>query len=132
MGGISSHAGLFGSAEDVAGLAWRLALDDAGGLRSVLQRWWDRAAPGTHRGGWDKRSTGGAYTATGARFPDDTVGHLGYTGCSVWVARSRRTVAVLLSNRVHEVDDLTAIRALRPAFHDAVAADLGWPDPEPG
>ena len=124
MGGVSAHAGLFGSAAEVAALGPGLAFGD-NRISSVLQAWWQRPSTGTHRGGWD-RPTRGAYTSTGQHFPDDTVGHLGYTGCSLWAVPARRTVVVLLSNRVHEVDDLRAIRTLRPALHDAVAQDLGW------
>lgn len=124
MGGVSAHAGLFGSAAEVAALGAALAFGD-NPLSRVLRGWWQRPSVGTHRGGWD-RPTRGAYTSTGQHFPDGTVGHLGYTGCSLWAVPARQTVVVLLTNRVHEVDDLTAIRALRPALHDSVAQDLGW------
>lgn len=124
MGGVSAHAGLFGSAGEVAALGAALAFGDNRICRT-LQGWWQRPGVGTHRGGWD-RPTRGAYTSTGQHFPDGTVGHLGYTGCSMWAVPARQTVVVLLTNRVHEVDDLSAIRALRPALHDAVAVDLGW------
>jgi CubicO group peptidase (beta-lactamase class C family) len=124
MGGVSAHAGLFGSASEVAALGAALAFGENRICRT-LQGWWERPGVGTHRGGWD-RPTRGGYTSTGQHFPDGTVGHLGYTGCSMWAVPARETVVVLLTNRVHEVDDLAAIRALRPALHDAVAQDLGW------
>lgn len=114
LGGVSAHAGLFGTARAVARLAERL----------VPFPLWDVRGPGTHRGGWDTPSTG--YTSTGAHFPPESFGHLGYTGTSLWAVPSRRTVVVLLTNRIHPTDDLAAIRLGRPLFHDAVARALGW------
>jgi CubicO group peptidase (beta-lactamase class C family) len=125
MGGVSSHAGLFGSARTVARLAERLALGDVPGVSETLRTWWATPSVGPHRGGWDT-PTRGAYTSTGAHFPDDAVGHLGYTGTSVWVVPSRSLVVALLTNRVHPADDgLDDIRSLRPAVHDAVWARFG-------
>ncbi|MFT4625031.1 MAG: CubicO group peptidase (beta-lactamase class C family) [Myxococcota bacterium] len=130
MGGISTHAGLFGTALSTARLAdaFRVAVaapeySDLPG--TALRTLWCARGPGSHCGGWD-RVTRGGYTSTGEFFPDDSVGHLGYTGTSVWVVPSRRTTVALLSNRVHPSDDKAGIRALRPAIHDAVAQHLGW------
>lgn len=121
MGGVSTHAGLFGSARDVARLAASfLAPPPAlAPTVEVLKRWWHEPSPGTHRGGWDSASPEG-YTSVGRRFPADAVGHLGYTGTSVWMSPSAKLVAVLLTNRVHPDDPKDGIRALRPQFHDAV------------
>jgi CubicO group peptidase (beta-lactamase class C family) len=128
MGGVSAHAGLFGSARSVAELAEAL-LDATQGRRPelpgpALARMWSRRGPGSHRGGWDGVSTG--YSSTGAHWPRDGVGHLGYTGTSVWMAPRQRVVVALLTNRVHPVDDKGPIRAGRPRLHDAVATALGW------
>jgi serine-type D-Ala-D-Ala carboxypeptidase len=131
MGGVSAHAGLFGTARAVATLGDRLlqaALhpDGAPGMPGrTLARLWSRRGVGTHTGGWDTVTRGG-YTSTGAHFPDDAVGHLGYTGTSLWIAPSRGVVVAMLTNRIHEVDDLAGIRAARPLAHDAVARWLGW------
>lgn len=129
MGGICAHAGLFGSARAVAGLcdALRVSVErgDAALAGPDLRRLWNCRGLGSHVGGWDTPSRGG-YTSTGASFPDDAVGHLGYTGTSAWIVPSRRTVVVVLTNRIHPVDDKAAIRAARPVIHDAVAAALGW------
>jgi CubicO group peptidase (beta-lactamase class C family) len=45
---------------------------------------------------------------------------------SLWIAPSRGVVVAMLTNRIHEVDDLAGIRAARPLAHDAVARWLGW------
>ncbi len=112
MGGVSSHAGLFGAATDVARLTEQL-LDRGFGWAG-----WDRVSP-----------TG--YTSTGAWWPRESVGHLGYTGTSVWVAPRQRVVVALLTNRVHPTDDKEPIRHARPRIHDALARVLGWDKARP-
>jgi CubicO group peptidase (beta-lactamase class C family) len=131
LGGVSTHAGLFGTARAVSDLADKL-------MQAVLEpskhpnlpgktlgAWWGRRSVGSHTGGWDT-VTRDAYTSTGRWLPDDSVGHLGYTGTSVWIVPSRQTVITVLTNRIHEVDDLSGIRTARPLIHDAVAHALGW------
>jgi CubicO group peptidase (beta-lactamase class C family) len=130
MGGVSTHAGLFGSAYAVARLAAAL-LDPSPALRSTaaqLEAWWRVPSVGSHRGGWDTPSHSG-YSSTGGALPAGAVGHLGYTGTSIWMVPREGVVIVLLTNRVHPTDELTAIRAFRPRFHQAVARQLGWTPP---
>lgn len=121
MGGIAPHAGLFGTAREVAEVAARwlpgAALSTEIGPPLVARALVERG-PGTHALGWDTPSPGGVSTA-GAAPPDDAVGHLGFTGTSLWISPSRGRVAVLLTNRVAFGPDLSAIRALRRAFHQA-------------
>lgn len=131
LGGVSTHAGLFGTARAVAELGEAFLRATRGdpafsGLPGrTLATFWKTKGAGSHRCGWDGVSRGG-YTSTGQHWPDDGVGHLGYTGTSIWIAPSRDTVVALLTNRVHPVDDKAPIRALRPVVHDAVAEALGW------
>lgn len=129
MAGVAAHAGLFGCARQVGHLCDRLreAARVGAGWGGILARLWSSRGPGSHVGGWDTPSRGG-YTSTGSWFPDDAVGHLGYTGTSAWIVPSRRAVVVLLTNRIHPRDDRTAIRRIRPLVHDAVAVALGWSD----
>lgn len=133
LGGLSTHAGLFGTAAAVSDLGERcreaVARPESSPLPGrTLRALWSVDGPGSHCGGWDRISRG-RYTSTGRYFPDDSVGHLGYTGNSLWVVPSRRITVTLLTNRIHPVDDLTGIRAFRPAVHDAVSQRLGWDKP---
>jgi serine-type D-Ala-D-Ala carboxypeptidase len=134
LGGVSAHAGLFGTARAVASLADALLQateGEANGLPGrTLRRFWHTPGPGSHSAGWDRPSEDG-YTSTGRHFPRDARGHLGYTGTSLWVVPSRWTVVVILTNRVHPLDDKEPIRAARPRLHDAVARALGWDRPIP-
>jgi CubicO group peptidase (beta-lactamase class C family) len=131
LGGVSTHAGLFGTARAVARLGAAFLGAAAGDSRydelpgDTLRQMWAMKGPGSHRCGWDGISRGG-YTSTGQHFPDDSIGHLGYTGTSLWMSPGRRTAVALLTNRVHPLDDPAPIREVRPLVHDAVAQFLEW------
>jgi len=60
----------------------------------------------------------------GRHFPKGSVGHLGFTGCSLWIDLSREITVVLLSNRVYYGHDNDRLKPLRPAIHDAVMEAL--------
>jgi serine-type D-Ala-D-Ala carboxypeptidase len=132
MGGAAGHAGLFSTALDVAALgqAW---LDALRGRRSIVPA--DAAAafarrdptPGSTRAlGWDTPSAQGSSLGTRlGRGRRGAIGHLGFTGTSLWIDVDAEVVAALLTNRVHPTRENERIRAFRPRFHDAVADALG-------
>ncbi len=130
MGGVSGHAGLFGTAEDVArlGQAWLDSAVSDGGIfrRDLVQNFWRRSGvPGSTRTlGFDTPSPGASQAGSG--FGPRTVGHLGYAGTSLWIDPDRELVVVLLTNRVHPTRKNDTIKQFRPALHNAVAAR--WPD----
>jgi CubicO group peptidase (beta-lactamase class C family) len=67
--------------------------------------------------GWD---TPTPPSQAGDRFSPRSIGHLGYTGCSLWIDLDREITVVLLTNRVVFGADNRLIRNFRPAIHDAV------------
>lgn len=122
LGGVAGHAGMFGLAQSVARFgaacvgAWH---GRRGATDEELIRHATAVRPGgTHRLGWDGKAEQGS--AAGSLIDADAFGHLGFTGTSLWCDPRRQAVIVLLTNRVTVSDDNTAIRAFRPAFHDAV------------
>lgn len=129
LGGVAGHAGLFGTARDVAGFGQALLHHTRAGTplgRALLSFWSQSAAeaPTTWRLGFDTPSLTGS--SAGSRFGPGAVGHLGFTGTSLWLDPKAELVVVLLSNRVHpRVDPSPVIRQLRPRFHDAVREALG-------
>jgi serine-type D-Ala-D-Ala carboxypeptidase len=136
MGGVAGHAGLFGAAAGVAALAhalcaaWRDTAP-AGGPPivpgPVLRDFWQRAGvpASTWRLGWDGPSP--AASLAGDMISRDAVGHLGFTGCSLWIDPERETFVLVLSNRVHPtVRDDPRFRALRPALNDAALRGAGY------
>ena len=60
-------------------------------------------------------------STTGRFFSERSFGCLGFTGTSIWADPERDLGVVLLTNRVHPTRENQGIRALRPAFHDAVS-----------
>ncbi len=134
LGGFSAHAGLFGSARAVAAAAaWQLRAwmgEEAGLDPALVRRAFSDQGPGSHRLGWDGPTPGAC--SAGPRWPMDGVGHLGFTGCSLWMAPRQGVIVAFLANRVHpfveggavpgapESPRYRAFRALRPRIHEAV------------
>lgn len=129
FGGVAGHAGLFSTARDLAAFGAHLLSIDRGASpenplvdRNVLQDCWSPAAigpDGHHAVGWDTPS--GDPSSSGRGFESGrTVGHLGFTGASIWLERDRNLVAVLLTNRVYPSRENDRIRQLRIRFHEAI------------
>lgn len=130
MDGVSGHAGLFGTATEVARFGARVLEELDGAGRVAPAGLWERAVtpvPGTTRGlGFDMPS--GQDSSAGSllgRMPPGAFGHLGFTGTSLWVDRARRLSVALLTNRTVLGRDNLRIQEFRPAFHDAVLQALG-------
>ncbi len=125
MGGVSGHAGLFGTARDVALFGWRV-LEELGGAgrlgpaelwQEFLRR--DERTPDSTRAlGFDTPSASGS-SAGELMAASRSVGHTGFTGTSLWIDISRGISAALLTNRVHPRRGNEGIRRARPAFGDA-------------
>ena len=136
MGGVAGHAGLFGDVEAVATVVHRLLAARRGtGLvagepplvdAAVLRQFWTPAGvPGsTWRLGWDGPSASGSLA--GDRITRQAVGHLAFTGCSLWIDPERESFVVMLSNRVNPAADARVAR-LRRACNDAALDAIGYP-----
>jgi CubicO group peptidase (beta-lactamase class C family) len=131
MGGVAGHAGVFSTARDVArfGQSWLDALlgRDALVPAEVAAEFARRdSTPGTTRAlGWDTPSDEGSSLGTRLGRKGRTVGHLGFTGTSLWIDAEREVVVALLTNRVNPSRENERIRTFRPRFHDVVAEALG-------
>jgi CubicO group peptidase (beta-lactamase class C family) len=127
---VAGHAGLFATAGDVSALAAALIAAWSDRATSPIARpqtvrafWTPSGVPGsTWCLGWDRPSP--VASQAGARWPRDGVGHLGFTGCSLWIDPPRARWVVLLSNRVYTPAAGDAIKTFRPALHDAIVAAL--------
>ncbi len=129
LGGACGHAGLFGCAADVSAVANSLLGFGPQVLSpSAVARMWDRTQrvpEGSYTLGWDTPSIVPSMAGS-LMSVEHTVGHLGFTGTSLWIDRSRDVSVTLLTNRVHPTRDNARIRSLRPAIHDAVMQELGY------
>lgn len=130
LGGVSGHAGLFGTAAAIGRFA-RLVL---AGLRrsqsadlahpAILRRFATRVPiAGSSRAlGWDTMLPG---SSCGPLMSASAIGHTGFTGTSLWVDWERDAYFVLLTNRVHPGPASDLILTVRRDFHTLAIEAMG-------
>ena len=128
-GGVCGHAGLFATIGDVAAFA-KAIVDTATGTprgrfrTDVVTEFANTsAAPNTSwRLGWDTPSPTPGVSHAGDLWPRlGSIGHLGFTGTSLWLDIPHRRWVALLTNRVHPTRGGTSaddIKALRRTVND--------------
>jgi serine-type D-Ala-D-Ala carboxypeptidase len=129
MGGVAGHAGLFATARDVHRLLALLnrclrGVDDFL-PRAILEEFFtiDRSVANSRFAlGWD--TPGRERSASGSAFSARSVGHLGFTGTSIWWDLEKNCHIVLLTNRVHPTGKNDKIRIFRPHIHDLIMKAL--------
>jgi CubicO group peptidase (beta-lactamase class C family) len=123
MGGYAGHSGAFASIREV--MQFSRALFEGFLTPETLDAFWRPVTQPPHclrTLGWDTPSVQGS--SSGSLFSPRSVGHLGFTGTSLWIDPESKIAVALLSNRVHPSRDNIKIRAFRPVFHDAIRLDL--------
>lgn len=127
VGGVAGHAGLFASAMSVAqfGQAW-LEGGKAFNLSSQVVEAAVKehaASAGERRGlGWMLKSA--ENSSAGDAFSDESYGHTGFTGTSLWIDPKARLVVALLTNSVYVGREHMQTHTLRRAVHTALAEGL--------
>lgn len=125
MGGVAGHAGLFAPIHDVLLFARRWMTGHfSNETRKIAWLRMPRPAGCERTLGWDTPSQTSA--SCGTRFSKRSIGHLGFTGTSLWIDPDAGVAVVLLTNRVHLSREPDKIRALRPLFHDTLREELGF------
>jgi len=123
--GAAGHAGLFSNVPDLLGFAGAVLETGGGSLfeAATVEQFAIRQGPqGSSRAlGWDTPSEN---SSSGSHFSRHSIGHLGYSGCSLWIDLDAGISVVLLTNRTWPDRSAQLIREVRPAFHDAVRAVL--------
>ena len=128
MGGISGHAGLFGSADDLIACARMWLAGGRGPHGMVLAPHLVREATmsqaqGSTRGfGWALTGPQGWWN--GALSPR-AFGHTGFTGTALAIDPDRDLAVAFLTNAVHLGRDRTELLDLRPRIAAAVVEALG-------
>lgn len=124
LGGVSTHAGLFGSIDDVGWFSLHLRSHLLGIARysirqKTAQLFAKRALP-EGRGDWAMgymMPTPGS-ASCGNYFSLESIGHTGFTGTSVWYDPKMDMSVIILSNRVLYGSDNKAFGKLRPDIHN--------------
>ena len=116
LGGVASHAGLFGTVEATAIVARAILRAEKLPLVGRAHRRLLRATAGA-----DGRTVGMVTAAhSGAArgiLPRSAPGHTGFTGTSVWLDPQADRFFVLLTNRVHPEVERRDFQRLRRGFH---------------
>jgi serine-type D-Ala-D-Ala carboxypeptidase len=131
--GVAGHAGLFSNVPDVLRFASEI-------LRSVGKAGTESGNPPLFREdtvrlfaerqrpegssqalGWDTPSEN---STSGRHFSRHSIGHLGFSGCSLWIDLDAGIAVVLLTNRTWPDRASRRIREVWPLFHDAIREAL--------
>ncbi|HEU5411107.1 MAG TPA: serine hydrolase, partial [Candidatus Acidoferrales bacterium] len=72
--------------------------------------------------GWDVPT---GESSSGHYFSEQSYGHNGFTGTSIWIDPAKEIFVILLTNRVHPSAANEKIRTVRPVLHDAILEALG-------
>lgn len=128
LGGLSTHAGLFGNPSDVASvfLKFRSIHRDASHpMHSTVEEFMQRQM---EKGMADwalglMMPTRGT-SSSGHYFSEKSLGHTGFTGTSVWWDPEADLIVVILSNRVFYGREQREFAKLRPLLHDKIVEHL--------
>ena len=132
--GVSGHAGLFSNVPNLLRFSREVLravnpVPSSGvpppGLftRETVEAFAQRQPPASSSRaiGWDTPSDN---SSAGVHFSKHSIGHLGYSGCSLWIDLDASVAVVLLTNRTWPDRESQLIRQVRPAFHNAVRQAL--------
>jgi CubicO group peptidase (beta-lactamase class C family) len=123
--GIAGHAGLFSTIGDVSRFA-QIVLNNLKDdpkicsvpyFRKFIQRQ-KNPSQTTWALAWDTPSE--KNSSSGQFWSKRGIGHLAFTGCSLWIDPEREFFVACLSNRVHPTATNDKIRKFRPQMHDLI------------
>lgn len=106
LDGVAGHAGLFSTVDDLAKYSTMLL---NGGVydgkrylnQETIEQFTSQQSELSGRGlGFDRKSPEG-FTTAGQLSSNNTFGHLGFTGTSLWIDKERNMTVILLSNRTY-------------------------------
>ena len=130
IGGVSGHAGLFSNVSDLAAISQMMLnmgvyngkrylsakgiglFTSKAGIDSISDRGF----------GWDKPSP---ISSAGKYISDQSFGHYGFTGTTVWIDPKNDVFIIHLSNRVYPSRKNIKIRKFRRVFYNLVMESLG-------
>ncbi len=126
MGGVSGHAGLFSTIEDLS-VFCQMYLNGGifDGQRILQSETIDlfiqkqNIVEGSTRAlGWDTRSE--ENSMAGDYMSMRAYGHSGFTGTTIWIDPEHEVFVVFLTNRVYPMRNNLKIRTVRPKVHNYV------------
>ena len=130
MGGVSGHAGIFSNIYDLANYSQTMInLGIYNGSRvfskssiKKMVRKQNLPSGSDYALGWDTPSLKGS--SAGDYFSNNSYGHLGFTGTSVWIDPNNKITIILLTNRTYPSRDNAGMYKLRRDFHNEVMKSI--------
>lgn len=130
LNGISTHAGLFGSIDDLSSFGLQMRGNLLGiaksPIKSKTMRFFLTRARPSQKGDWAlgymMPTPGGS--SSGVYFSPYSVGHTGFTGTSFWFDPSTDLLVSILTNRVFWGRDKKDFTELRPQIHNWIIETL--------
>lgn len=120
MGGVGTHAGLFGRLEDV--IDWVKVLNltfqkQKGFSKATIDRFYKK-----QKGDWRLGMMVPSFprSSAGEFFSSASYGHLGFTGTSFWVDPKAELSVIVLSNRTYPDRRMNLLHQFRPHIHNLV------------
>ncbi|WP_419954756.1 serine hydrolase [Neobacillus niacini] len=138
LDGVAGHAGVFSTANDLAKLAHIFINGGEYGSKRILKpetvqlllENQNAAFPGNDHGlGWE---LGQGWYMDALSEGTYSFGHTGYTGTSIVVSPNNKTVAILLTNRVHPSRNMGSMNQTRRLFARNVADSIPVSIPDKG
>ena len=128
MNGVSGHAGLFSTAEDVFIIAQQFLPQTTQLLKpetcDLFRRNFTEGLNEARSIAFQLAATENS-TASEA-LSKDSFGHLGFTGTSIWIDPNPERIYILLTNRTHARPlPFANINAVRRRFHELAASEFG-------
>lgn len=132
LGGITGHAGLFSTAEDLGNFVGSLLNGGSlNGKRVLTEPTVDLFRRNFTKGTGDRRTLGWQLQSENAESAGDLLspesfGHTGFTGGSIWIDPCRDLATVFLANRVHPNRNRgkEEIGNFRARLHNAIIGEI--------
>lgn len=131
LGGVSGHAGLFGTAQSIHSVLLELRKSSLANSSFLKQSTFQTfCTPNTNRNqrqfyftlGFDTPTYG--LSQSGSQMSSSTIGHLGFSGTSFWWDQEKDLWIILLTNRCYPDRKNFKISDFRPQFHDSILNEI--------
>lgn len=130
LGGVAGHAGLFSTAGDLHKFISEFVKSYRGEsqfispeiARDAIGEAKSKSAGDEYVFGWNRPLR--RNSAAGTHFSANSIGHMGYTGCSIWIDLEKNFWIILLTNRIHPQAMNEKIKGFRPLIHDMIYDEL--------
>ena len=131
LGGVAGHAGVFSNVRDTLRFAACILRQETSIFRPETISLFTAPQLGSSGPvralGWDMPSR---LSSSGQFFSAHSIGHLGYTGTSLWIDFEKDLAVALFTNRTFPGKGPQGvskkIQHLRPRLHDAILRELGF------